>query len=250
MEQELMQKAITWLAAARSIAVLTGAGVSKESGIPTFRDALEGLWENYNPEELATPQGFQRNPKLVWQWYASRRQMLKQAQPNPAHYALARLAELKSVTLITQNVDGLHEKAGSKGVLELHGSLVRYKCFKGNHPIPLDLVEGAQEPPACPRCGSLARPDVVWFGEMLPLKTLQKAYQAASECDVMLVVGTSGLVHPAASLPLSALKAGAITIEVNPDHTALTRRLDIHLNGRAGSLMPTLVEGVAKALGA
>ena len=248
MNSNSMQKAITWIAGARSVAVLTGAGVSKESGIPTFRDALSGMWSNYNPEELASPQGFRRHPTRVWQWYASRREKLDEIAPNPAHYALARLEELKSMTLITQNVDGLHDVAGNKKIIELHGNLRRYKCFKKNHPIPLELVKGADDPPSCPRCGSLARPDVVWFGEMLPFSALQKARNAAIECDVMLVIGTSGIVQPAASLPLYATDAGAFTIEINPEETPLTPYLDLHLAGPAGTIVSALVAGVEEAL--
>lgn len=246
--QQTLEKAITWLASARSIAVLTGAGVSKESGVPTFRDALEGLWANYDPMLLASPQGFKRNPTLVWQWYLERGQMIAQVAPNPAHDAIARLGELKRLTLITQNVDGLHQQAGSKKVLELHGNIRRYKCFKKSHPLPLSIIQGAKEPPACPLCGSLARPDVVWFGEMLPFDILRKAQDAASNCDVMLVIGTSGIVHPAASLPFYAVDKGALTIEVNPEQSALTSELDLHLAAPAGEIMPTLVAGVEKAL--
>lgn len=248
MNSESMQKAITWVASARSITVLTGAGVSKESGIPTFRDALEGMWANFDPAELASPQGFRRNPTRVWQWYAERREKLEKAQPNPAHYALARLEQLKPLTLITQNVDGLHEIAGSKNVIELHGNLRKYKCFKKGHPIAPELARGAKEPPTCPQCGSLARPDVVWFGEMLPLEALQQAHDAAIEGEVMLVIGTSGIVHPAADLPLYAVQERRLTIEINPQQTALTPDLDLHLAGAAGSVMTELIKGVEEAL--
>ncbi len=248
MNSESMRKAIIWVASARSITVLTGAGVSKESGIPTFRDALEGMWANYDPTELASPEGFRRNPTRVWQWYAERREALEKARPNPAHHALARLEQLKPLTLITQNVDGLHEIAGSKNVIELHGNLRKYKCFKKGHPIASELARGANEPPTCSQCGSLARPDVVWFGEMLPFKALQQARNAATEGDVMLVIGTSGMVQPAADLPLYAAHEQKPTIEINPQQTALTRYLDLHLAGAAGSVMTELVKGVEEAL--
>lgn len=248
MDEKSMQKAITWVAAARSISVLTGAGVSKESGIPTFRDALEGMWANFDPAELASPQGFRRNPTRVWQWYAERREKLEEVQPNPAHYALARLEQLKPLTLITQNIDGLHEIAGSKNIIELHGNLRKYKCFKKGHPISSKLARGAKEPPTCQRCGSLARPDVVWFGEMLPLGALQRARDAAIEGEVMLVIGTSGIVHPAADLPLYAAHQSRLTIEINPEQTALTPYLDLHLAGPAGSVMAELIRGVEEAL--
>jgi NAD-dependent deacetylase len=237
-------QAIEWLAAARSVTVLTGAGVSKESGVPTFRDAQSGLWGQYDPETLASPEGFRRNPTLVWQWYAWRSEMVEQVAPNPAHYALARLGELKAVTLVTQNVDGLHERAGSRNILELHGNIRRYKCLAHGHPFPQEDARGREEPPACPQCGSLIRPDVVWFGEMLSPTILQQATEAALSCDVMLVVGTSGLVQPAASLPFYAAEAGARTIEVNPEATPLTRYLDLHLSGPAGAILPALVAGV------
>ena len=248
MDTKSMRQAIIWLASARSITVLTGAGVSKESGIPTFRDALEGMWANFDPAELASPQGFRRNPTRVWQWYAERREKLEEVQPNPAHYALARLEQLKPLTLITQNVDGLHEIAGSKNVIELHGNLRKYKCFKKGHPIASTLARGAKEPPPCPKCGSLARPDVVWFGEMLPLMALQRARDAAREGEVMLVIGTSGLVQPAADLPLYAVYENRLTIEINPEQTPLTPNLDLHLAGPAGRVMAELIKGVEEAL--
>lgn len=247
---EGMEQAIAWVAAARKIAVLTGAGVSKESGIPTFRDAMTGLWADFNPEELASPQGFQRNPTRVWQWYAARRGQLDEVQPNPAHHALARLERSKPVTVITQNVDGLHQQAGSTRVLELHGSLRGYKCFAHEHPVTLETVAGLTEPPACPECGSLVRPAVVWFGELLPSNILQQAMQAATACDLMLVIGTSGIVHPAASLPVYAQEAGARTIEINPERSAISHRLDLYLAGAAGALVPALVAGAEQALGA
>ncbi|MDQ4077301.1 MAG: NAD-dependent deacylase [Chloroflexota bacterium] len=244
MNSRLLQQAITWLRGASSIVVLTGAGVSKESGVPTFRDAQSGLWAKYDPQTLASPEGFRADPGLVWRWYAGRRTQLDGVAPNPAHRALARLGELKPVTLITQNVDGLHQQAGSQNVLELHGSLQKYKCLDRRHPVEVEEATALEEPPSCPRCGSPVRPDVVWFGEMLPATVLDEATEAALTCDLMLVVGTSGIVQPAASLPLYAAEQGAHTIEVNPETTPLTPYLDLHLRGAAGTIVPRLVAGV------
>jgi NAD-dependent deacetylase len=240
-----IQQAKEWLAAALRIAVLTGAGVSKESGVPTFRDAQTGLWARFDPQALASREGFRRDPGLVWRWYAWRSNMVRSVQPNPAHHALATLGRQTHVTIITQNVDGLHQAAGSEHVLEIHGNIRRYKCLDHNHPLEVDNAADFDEPPACPRCGSLARPDVVWFGEMLPDRVWKEAERAIHSCDLMLVVGTSGLVHPAASLPLYAGERGARTIEINPEHTPLTRYLDLHLQGAAGEVLPELVSSGA-----
>jgi NAD-dependent deacetylase len=233
------------LAGARAIVVLTGAGISAESGIPTFRDAMTGLWAKFRPEDLATPEAFRRDPRTVWEWYAWRRSRLDEARPNPGHLALARLEQAAesrnaSFLLVTQNVDGLHEAAGNRQLVELHGNIRRVKCFDAGHPAQTWQVGGAA-PPACARCGSPLRPDVVWFGEALPSAAIGRAAEAASRCDVFLSVGTSGLVEPAASLPFTALGAGAHVIEVNPEATPLTRRASIALHGPAGSVLPRLV---------
>lgn len=235
--------AVEWLKNCKFLFVLTGAGVSKESGIPTFRDALEGLWENYNPEDLATPEGFRKNPSLVWQWYDSRRQKVKEVQPNPGHFALAELQKLvPEFFLCTQNVDGLHILAGSTDVIEIHGSISRFKCFDKEHEckdVPFDL----KDPPVC-ECGSLVRPAVVWFNEAMPEKLLKQSFAAAARADVALVVGTSGLVQPAASLPFIAKQAGAKVIEVNPNRTELTDSCDLFLAGPSGTVLPQLVDGL------
>ena len=228
---------------ATSIAALTGAGISAESGIPTFRDALTGLWENFRPEELATPEAFEANPKLVWDWYAWRRAAVAKAAPNGGHRALAELERQcreheVDFTLVTQNVDGLHREAGSHRVVELHGNIRRVKCFDGHHPVE-SWAEG-EGVPACPRCGSLLRPDVVWFGESLPPEALAAALAAARACDVFLCVGTSTVVEPAASLPFIAREAGARVIEVNPQSTPLTRQASVSLRGAAGEILPLL----------
>lgn len=202
---------------ARSVAVLTGSGISAESGVPTFRGAQTGLWARFDPEELATPEAFERDPRLVWEWYSWRRRLVEKATPNPAHTALVELERrVPQFVLITQNVDGLHRRAGSQNVVELHGNIHRSKCSReGVELEPSEEDEGV--PPCCPRCGAFLRPDVVWFGEMLPTEALTKAFDAGRMCDVFLSIGTSGVVQPAASLPLEALRSGTMLIKVNTD---------------------------------
>lgn len=235
---------ITALRRARRVVVLTGAGISAESGIPTFREALTGLWSRFHPEELATPEAFQRNPQLVWEWYVWRRHLVAQAEPNRGHQALVSMqARVPQWALITQNVDGLHQRAGSAGVIELHGSLTRYVCSAHRHPITIEAPAMGM-PPVCPQCGSLVRPDVVWFGESLPGPALEAGFAAAAACDVFLSVGTSAVVQPAASLPVEALAHGALTVEVNPDETPLSRRVNLVLCGPAGRVLPLLVSAV------
>jgi NAD-dependent deacetylase len=226
-----------------ALAVLTGAGISAESGIPTFRDALTGLWENFRPEELATPEAFEANPKLVWDWYAWRRERVVSAVPNAGHRALVEMerrcqAREVDFTLVTQNVDGLHGAAGSRRVVELHGNIRRVKCFANHHAV--ETWAASETVPSCPQCGSLLRPDVVWFGEVLPHEALAAAVAAARTCDVFLCVGTSTVVEPAASLPFLALQAGARVIEVNPQETSLTRLASVSLRGNAGEILPRL----------
>lgn len=228
---------------ATSVAVLTGAGISAESGIPTFRDALTGLWSKFRPEELATPQAFASDPQRVWDWYAERRKAVAEAKPNAGHRALAeieRRCQGRGVdfTLVTQNIDGLHHAAGSARVIELHGNIRRVKCFDRGHAVDSWPESGGV--PACPQCGSLLRPDVVWFGEMLPAGGLAGAFAAARTCDVFLCVGTSALVEPAASLPYLALESGARVIEVNPD-PGLAGMATETLRGAAGEVLPLLV---------
>jgi NAD-dependent deacetylase len=239
----MLAKARDAIRGARSIVVLTGAGISAESGIPTFRDAMTGLWARFRPEDLATPEAFRRDPRTVWDWYAARRQAVEAASPNAGHRALAALESAcglrgAAFILITQNVDGLHHASGSREVLELHGNIRRVKCLDQGH--PATTWEDVPVPPRCRSCGSMLRPDVVWFGEMLPAHALQRAFRAARECDVFLSVGTSAVVEPAASLPLMALEAGASVIEVNPDPTPLTARASIALRGAAGAILPQL----------
>jgi NAD-dependent deacetylase len=230
------------LRTARHITVLTGAGISAESGVPTFRDAQTGLWAKYSPEELATPQAFQREPRLVWEWYAWRRELIVQAAPNPGHFALVEIEKkVLSFTLITQNVDGLHSMAGSQNLIELHGNIQRTKCSADGEVVD-EWEKTGQVPPLCPRCQALLRPDVVWFGEMLPTEALNQAVEAAQSCDVFLSIGTSGIVQPAASLPYMALRSGSPVIEINPEETPLTLEATYFLQGPSGILLPELVK--------
>jgi len=236
-----LSRARALVGAARRITVLTGAGISAESGIPTFRDALTGLWSRFRPEELATPEAFERDPKTVWEWYAWRRVAVAAAQPNAGHAALAALERWAAgFTLITQNVDGLHARAGSRNLIELHGNIARNRCA-GEGCVLADDEAAPGSPPTCRRCGSCVRPDVVWFGEMLDPASLDRAFEAARDCDVFLSVGTSGLVEPAASLPFEALASGVSVIEVNPQPTPLSRRATLALAGPAGEMLPRLV---------
>lgn len=230
------------LASARRVVALTGAGVSAESGVPTFRDALAGLWARYDPLELATPSAFARHPKLVWDWYASRRDALRAAAPNPGHRALVEIERrVPSFLLATQNVDGLHAKAGSRSLVELHGNLERVRCSRDGEVVDRWNAPAADEPPRCPRCGAFLRPDVVWFEEALPAEALERADDAARRCDLMIVAGTSAEVYPAAGLPRTAKAHGALVVEVNPDATPLTPLCDHAIAARSGLALPALV---------
>lgn len=241
MEPTLPPGLISALRAARHVAVLTGAGVSAESGLPTFRDALSGLWARYSPEDLATPGAFRRDPALVWSWYAERRRAALAAAPNPGHLALAALEALAPrLTLITQNVDGLHRRAGSSDPVELHGNLTRARCSEEGTAYT-SWQEGADVPPHCPACGAHLRPDVVWFGEPLPEEALARAWAAAAGCDLFLSVGTSGLVEPAASLPRVAYRAGAAVAVINLDVAGRAEGRVYELHGRSGQILPALV---------
>jgi NAD-dependent deacetylase len=241
---EFSPELIRTLRAARHIAVLTGAGVSAESGIPTFREAQVGLWAQYRPEDLATPEAFERNPRLVWDWYAWRGEIVRRARPNPGHNALAEMQRhVAKVSLITQNVDGFHQLAGSKGVIELHGSILRTKCSREDVVID-QWTTGDETPPRCPRCGAYLRPDVVWFGERLPPAALEEAAQAANACGVFFSIGTSSLVEPAASLAGIALQHGAAVVEVNPTITPLTSQATFVLHGVSGEILPALIKTV------
>ncbi len=223
------------------VVVLTGAGISQESGIPTFRGP-DGLWRNFRAEELATPQAFQRDPRLVWEWYDWRRGLIAQARPNPAHQALVALEEyFADFTLITQNVDGLHRLAGSRRLIEIHGSIWEVRCtgcgqVSADRRVPLPIL------PYCAACGSMLRPNVVWFGEPLDPERLVAVQAVLQRAQVMLVVGTSAVVQPAASFALWARQSGARLTEINPEASPLTSYCDFVLAGKAGEVMPTLLE--------
>jgi len=234
------------LGTARRVTVLTGAGVSAESGVPTFRDAQTGLWAKFKPEELATPRAFRRNPRLVWEWYDGRRRRVATVQPNPAHLALAEMEKLfPHFTLITQNVDGLHQRAGSRNVIELHGNITRTKCFDEGTVIS-SWPDTGEVPPKCPNCGGLLRPDVVWFEEPMPEAEMEQAAEASTHCDVFLSIGTSTVVQPAASLPFEALRSGATVVEINPHPTTFTSDADYALAGAAGIVLPQLLAYLGK----
>lgn len=225
---------------ARHVCALTGAGISAESGVPTFRDAQQGLWAKYDPHELATPEAFERNPELIWEWYRWRRDLVASAQPNPGHYALARLAQIvPRFTLITQNVDGLHQRAGSTDVIEFHGNLFEDRCHAEGC-----VVEHEQTAtvPVCPECGASLRPGVVWFGEAIPESALDASFAAAADCDVFLSIGTSSLVYPAAGLADVAREHDAVTAEINPNPTVQAAGFDFAIASEAGAALPELVE--------
>jgi NAD-dependent deacetylase len=237
------------LARAQHVVALTGAGISAESGVPTFREAQTGLWARYSAEQLATPAAFLASPRLVWEWYEWRRGLTRRALPNAGHAALVRLeGVVPRLTLLTQNVDGLHARAGSRQVTELHGNLDTTLCFDEGT-VVTDFTDDGQTPPRCPRCGGLLRPGVVWFGEPLPKAALETAERAAASCDAFLSIGTSSLVHPAAGLPLVAKRHGALLIEVNPAPTQLTQHADFSLSGPAGQVLPELVRQLERILG-
>jgi len=231
------------VAGARHVMVVTGAGMSAESGVPTFRDAQQGLWSRFRPEDLATPEAFEADPDTVWSWYEWRRDLVARAQPNDGHRALAQLGGLvPRLTLVTQNVDGLHERAGSRDVVEFHGNLFANRCLAG-HDV-LDVPRPCVTPPRCPFCGSLVRPGVVWFGEAIPESALATAVASAGDCDVFLSVGTSSLVYPAAGLAHLAREAGAVTVEINPDPTEFASVATYVLAAPAGRALPALLASV------
>jgi NAD-dependent deacetylase len=238
--QEIPPALVQLLARAERLVVLTGAGISAESGIPTFRGP-EGLWRTFRPEELATPQAFARDPQLVWEWYDWRRGKIAPARPNPGHETLVSLeARVPDFLLLTQNVDGLHRLAGSRRLVEIHGSIWEVRCLacgavREDRRVPLPL------PPHCQACGGLLRPNVVWFGEALDPDILRRAEAALTRCQVVLVVGTSAVVQPAASMALWARQSGAQVVEINPDPTPLTAHCDFTLSGKAGEVLPRLL---------
>jgi NAD-dependent deacetylase len=229
------------LRATQHTVVLTGSGVSVDSGIPSFRDPQDGLWERFRPEDLATPEAFARDPALVWQWYQWRRELIGRVRPNAGHVALAALERLiPRLTLITQNVDGLHQRAGSRTVLEFHGNIHRNRCSVEQRLVEID-TRGTRKPPRCPSCGAPIRPDVVWFGETIPRAVLTAATLAASECDIYLAIGTSAVVQPAAALADLARQGGALLAEINPAVTPLSAHADFALHGSASTIVPELL---------
>ena len=223
---------------ARHVCVLTGAGVSAESGVPTFRDAQEGLWAKDRPEDLATPDAFLRDPVLIWRWYRWRRELVANAEPNPGHRALARLAALvPRLTLVTQNVDNLHQRAGSQDVIEFHGNIFADRCLNDGS---LQVADVDSAVPLCPDCGGYLRPGVVWFGEAIPDVALDSSFAAAADCDVFLSIGTSAQVYPAAGLADIAAQNGATVVEINPQPAM--RSASVVLAGKSGEILPELVE--------
>lgn len=241
MSPEELSEARSRVASAQAITVLTGAGISADSGVPTFRGA-EGLWRSYRAEDLATPEAFERDPRLVWEWYNWRRELIATKQPNPAHLALAELERRRPDTfwLITQNVDGLHRTAGSQRLSEIHGNIWKVRCtgcavITDNHEAPLPLL------PMCRQCGELLRPHIVWFGESLWEEDLRRCDEALRDCDILLVIGTSGVVYPAAGFASIAKETGALVIEINLEPTPQSDLVDLSLQGRAKDLVPLLL---------
>jgi NAD-dependent deacetylase len=235
---------IAMLRSARAVAVLTGAGVSAESGVPTFRGE-NGLWRKFRPEELANFEAFIRNPQLVWEWYKERKRVIQRIQPNPGHIALAELEKLfPDFSITTQNIDNLHRRAGSKKVFELHGNIERNYCVQCRADVSNEKVLQTDDVPRCEKCGGLIRPDVVWFGELLPSDEWESAETAARHADVYFSIGTSAIVYPAASLPLIAKRAGAFLVEINPEETALTPGADEFIEGNSGAVLPQIVEAL------
>ncbi|WP_409266457.1 SIR2 family NAD-dependent protein deacylase [Massilia sp. BHUDP2] len=250
METDFDPGLLAALREARKLMVLTGAGMSAESGIPTFRDALTGLWRQFDAASLATPDAFRRDPALVWGWYEWRRMKALSARPNAGHVAIARLASrVEHLSLFTQNVDDLHERAGSHDVQHLHGSLHHPRCADCARPFSLPAAapvepEGGRRmaPPSCPACGGPVRPGVVWFNEALPEDVLARAFDACASCDLLIVVGTSGTVYPVAQLPEVARRAGSRVVQVNPTASELDRLCTWNLRGSAAQVLPALLD--------
>ncbi len=258
MLQEMTDDVASLARDAQKVAVLTGAGISAESGVPTFREVQTGLWERFSAQDLATTDAFSANPALVWTWYRWRQSLIRQVEPNPGHIALVEwqrhLAERGGrLTIATQNVDDLHERAGARVLAHLHGSIFTHRCAEcgtaAQLPDPtyngFESPPEPEEPPVCQDCGAHIRPDVVWFGEMLPMEAFEATAATIRNADLVIVAGTSGIVQPAASLPLLALERGTPLIEVNPELTELSETMDYCLRGSSGSLLPALVSAAA-----
>jgi len=245
-ESSITGDSISKLRDAKSVVILTGAGISAESGIPTFRGE-DGLWKKYRAEELATPWAFERDPALVWEWYDWRRGIIHTKKPNPAHYVVTNMENrYPKFTLVTQNVDGLHKASGTKNILEVHGCIWNIRCIKcntetENYDVPIGKI-----PPVC-ECGGLLRPGVVWFGESLPSEVLTKTMKALEVCDLLFVIGTSAYVQPAASFPIMAKQNGAFVVEINKEKTPLSEYVDLQLTGPAGVILPELERKIWKA---
>lgn len=239
---EFSEQFIEVLQSARRVAALTGAGISAESGIPTFR-GKDGWWKNHNPMELATSEAFNRDPVLVWEWYLHRRGIVHKSQPNPGHYALAEMADLfEDFTLITQNVDRFHMDAGSENIYELHGNIHRNRCVNCGFTDYTETFE--QLPPMCPECEGRFRPDVVWFGEMLPHEAMDNSMRAANNAELFFTIGTSGAVQPAASLPVIAKRNNALVVEVNLEPSEISYICDIKYPGKSGEILPQIVQKI------
>lgn len=235
---------IDFLPRAKRVVFLTGAGVSAESGISTFRDK-DGLWSKFSPLELASVEGFMNNPERVWQWYQHRRQVLDTAEPNPGHYAMTKIQEfLPDVHLITQNVDRLHQVSGSKNVIELHGNIITNRCFKCSKPYKDEIDVTEEALPKCKHCNGNIRPDVVWFGEMLPEFAIEKAQEVSEMCDIFFSIGTSSEVFPAANLPLLAKQGGAYLVEINPTETQISKHADECIREVSGVALPNLLKEI------
>ncbi len=246
---ELPDEMLQTLVKANNVAVLTGAGISAESGIQTFRDP-QGLWAKFNPVELASMDGFMSNPNLVWDWYQYRREIISKAKPNPGHIAIAEMKNLfPKFTLITQNVDRLHQRAGSDNVIELHGNIVENYCVSCNTPFLENIDFENKELPKCKKCGGLIRPNVVWFGEMLPYDALQDANSVAETADFFFSIGTSAEVYPAANLPIIAKNHGAYVVEINPNATSISGYMNQTFNYPAGEVLPLFINDIKKIKG-
>jgi NAD-dependent deacetylase len=238
---EIPESLIEKLKKSTRVTFLTGAGISAESGIKTFRDP-DGLWSKLNPQELASMDGFLANPELVWSWYQERRSIIDHSKPNPGHYAIAEMQGLfPNFTLVTQNVDRLHQKAGSTNVVELHGNIIDNHCARCGKPYLGDTITNDGKLPKCTYCGGMIRPSVVWFGEMLPEDAIEKAEEASGSCDVFFSVGTSAEVYPAANMPIIAIRNGAYVVEVNPNTTALSSYVHQRIQASSGVAMPEIM---------
>jgi NAD-dependent deacetylase len=245
-----LSRAASILADAKNVVVSTGAGMSRDSGVPTFRDAMTGLWARFDPHELANAQAFSRRPARVFGWYVWRWNLVHKAKPHAGYHALVKMENaFDEFLIVTQNVDGLHSRAGSSDVVELHGSLDAFRCFDNGHPFDSSGLQGLEadeegevDPPQCAICGSMVRPGVVWFGESLPREPVERAWAAVGSCDALIVVGTSAVVYPAAELPSIAMRRGCPVIDVNPSSTPITHDVDVWVPERAEVSLPALAD--------